>query len=191
MSDPTATETATQPSTPVESTGNASAVPPVPAPPASLTSEQTEKEIKGRLEWQIANKDVTVRFKGTKITFRKWGLRQNLRMGSKVIKLVNMVNESITDQRLLAEVSTFTQVLAFVADDVMEIVAGSISAPFVTADKAEEWLDENVENVEDLFDLAYIVYDQNLKGNALGKLTGGMESLTKKMTSLYTASSKN
>lgn len=190
MSDPNAPETSSQPSTPVESTGNAPAVPPA-GPLNDLTSAETEKAIKSRLEWQIANKEVTINFKGTKLTFRKWGLRQNLRMGSRVIKLVGMVNESIADPKMLSDVSTFTQILAFVADDVLEIVSGSISSPFATSDAAEKWLDENIENVEDLFDLAYIVYDQNLKGNALGKLTGGLESLTRKMTSLYTASSKN
>lgn len=185
MSDQTAPETAPTPSTPVESTGNAPAVTPE-APPPSV-----EAEIKKRLEYAILGKEVTILFKGKRLTFKKWGLRQNLRMGSRVIKLVGTVQSAVPDQKMLTDVAVFTQILAHVADDVMEIVAASISSPFPTADHAEVWLDENVDNVEDLFDLAYIVYEQNLKGDALGKLTGGMEGVTKKMASLSMSSSKN
>lgn len=189
MSDQNAPETAPTPSTPVESTGNAPAVTPA-APPAQPATE-IDAEIKKRLEYVIANKEVTIRFKNTRLIFRKWGLRQNLRMGSRVIKLVNTVSAAVPDQSMLSDVSVFTQILSHVADDVMEIVAASISSPFPTSDAAEAWLDENVENIEDLFDLAYVVYEQNLKGDALGKLTGGMEGVTKKMASLSMSSSKN
>jgi hypothetical protein len=188
MSDPNAPETVPQTPTPVESTGNAPAVP--QAPPVS-TAADIDAEIKKRLEYVIAGKEASVMFKGKRLTFKKWGLRMNLRMGAKVMKLVNTIQTAVPDQKLLADVSMFTQVLAFAADDVLEIVAASISSPFPTADASEDWLDSTVDSVEDLFDLAYIVYEQNLKGDALGKLTGGLEGLTKKMASLSTSSSKN
>jgi hypothetical protein len=148
-------------------------------------------EIKTRLEAVIAGKEITVRFKDTRLVFRKWGLRQNLHMGSRVIKLVRTIQSTVPDAQLLTDVAVFTQILSFVADDVLEIVAASITSPFPTSDAAEKWLDEHVESVEDLFDLAFIVYEQNLKGDALGKLTGGLEGLTKKMAFLSTSSSKN
>ena len=186
MSDQNAPETAPTPSTPVESTGNAPAVTPAPTLPADI-----DAEIKKRLEYVIAGKEVSILFKGKRLTFKKWGLRQNLRMGSRVIKLVSTVQGAVPDNTMLMDVSVFTQVISHVADDVMEIVAASMSSPFPTSDAAEAWLDASVESVEDLFDLAYIVYEQNLKGDALGKLTGGLEGVTKKMASLSMSSSKN
>jgi hypothetical protein len=189
MSDPTAPETAPVTPTPVESTGNAPAVPPAATP--KTVREDVASEIKKRLEYVLADKEVSILFKGKRLTFKKWGLRQNLRMGSRVIKLVQTVQSAVPNQSMLADVGLLTQILAYTADDVLEIVAASISSPFPTTDAAEAWLDETVDNVEDLFDLAYIVYEQNLKGDALGKLTGGMEGVTKKLASLSTLSSKN
>lgn len=186
MSEPTVPETTPAPSTPVESTANAPAAPPSPPPAADI-----DADIKKRLEWVIANKEVTILFKGKRIVFKKWGLRMNLRMGARVMKLVQTIKNAVPDQKLLVDPTVLAQVLAYVADDVLEIVAESISSPFSTSDAAEAWLDESVENMEDLFDLAYIVYEMNLKGDALGKLTSGMEGMTKKMASLSMSSSKS
>jgi hypothetical protein len=162
--------------------------PPAATPPAPY---DLDADIKKRLEYVIAGKEVTIRFKGTALTFKKWGLRMNLRMGAKVLKLVSDVQRAVPNQQDLSDVSVFVEVLSFLADDVLAIVAASISAPFATTDAAEKWLDANVEDIEEIFDLAYIVYEMNLKGDALGKLTSGMQGMTKKMASLSMSYSKS
>lgn len=185
---PSATETPN----PAESTGKPSAA------PAAAPFANVEAEIRKRLEHSIAGKEVTVRFKDTKLVFKKWGLRKNLQMGAKVVRLVTTVKRHFPTVAMDSmttpseeTLSLFTQIMSMLADDIMEIVAGSIHSPFPTLDAAEKWLDENVDGLDDLFDLAYIVWDQNLRGDNLGKLTSGVEGLTKKLASLSTSSSKN
>lgn len=190
MSTPeTASDTPPAPE-PVKSTETASPVPPaapaVPSVPADL-----EKDIKQRLEYEIMGNEVSVRIQGRKLTFKKWGLRKNLKLGSKILRLVTRIKTLLPDDTDFSDVAVFSQVLSVLADDVLDIIAASLSAPFTTEEAAEFWLDENITSMEDLFDLAYIVYEQNLKGEALGKLTGGMEGLAKKVNSLSMSSSKN
>jgi hypothetical protein len=163
---------------------------PPSAPAAPPSAESLDAQVKNRLEAVIAGKNVSVRFKDRRLEFKAWGLRKNLQLGSKVLRLSSTV-QTLIPAGTEPNLGTLAEILSFVANDVIEIVAASISSPFRNADEAEAWLDENVEDMGDLFDLAYIVYDQNLRGDALGKLTNGVESLGKRLTSLSTSSSKN
>lgn len=161
--------------------------------PTAPTPPTLDQDIKQRLEYVIAGRDVTIKVHGRKITLRKWGLRKSLQMSAKVVKLITTVRSILPKEKLSEEdsVAILTQVISHIADDVISIVAASCHEPFNSTAEAEDWLDENMTRMDDLFDMAYIVYDQNLKGEALGKLTDGVESLARKMNSLSTSSYKS
>jgi hypothetical protein len=158
--------------------------------PVQKSVEDLSQEVKNRLELVIAGKKATVRFKGKALVFKRWGLRKQLQLASRVLSIVDRAQQVFSGQSAEMAPHVMLSVLGVVADDVLEIIASSIDEPFTTLTQAEAWLDENVEDLSEMFDLAMVVWEQNLKGEALGKFQEGVEKTVNKINSLSTSLSK-
>jgi len=166
--------------------------PPVVKKPVDISSLQRRAEaasddIKKSLEYAILGKLVSVKVKGRKINFVKWGLARKLSLGSKVINLISRVKSFMpSGTEIDASDNTFLiQVMGYLAEDVIDIIAQSIDAKsFGTPSEAAAWIDEECD-LNDLFDMCVIVYDTNFpKGEDLGKQSEGLNKLHGKIQSL-------
>lgn len=171
-----------------------SAPTPSPTTPApSVASESLEsraaamvEEVKKTLEYQLANKVVTVTVRGKTLKLKKWGLTKTLSLGSRVHAIVERVQSLIPDVESLEALQSPTILMSLLASfgqDVMLIVAQSIIEPFHNANEAIEWLDEEC-NHQDLFDLSIVVWEMNFAGQDLGKLTKGLTGVTERINKL-------
>lgn len=139
--------------------------------------------VKGTLEYAISSKTASVKVNGKLLTLRKWGLNKKLTLGVKVSSLVQTVMSVMPEEKDLSVLDNpelLSPLLGHVADDVMEIVAKSISEPFQNYQEAYEWLDDEC-TYDDLFNLAIIIWEMNLKGEAMGKFNRGLEKMSAKI----------
>jgi hypothetical protein len=148
--------------------------------------------IKKSLEYHLAERRVSLRLHGRTIEIERWGLRKKLSLGTKVANLIRAVGSILPVEDLAAgriSLPAMLTTLHAVSDQVIDIIAASIVAPFKSADEAATWLDLECQ-LTDLFDLAVIVYDQNFgdEGDSVGKLAAETEGLTKRLQSLLNRS---
>lgn len=162
---------------------------PTRTPVDSKVAENASKlveDVKGSLEYALSSKTASVKVNGKLLTLRKWGLNKKLTLGVKVSSLVQTVMSVMPDEKdlsVLDKPELLSPLLGHVADDVMEIVAKSISEPFDNHQEAYEWLDDEC-TYDDLFNLAIIIWEMNLKGEVMGKFNSGLEKMSTKISKL-------
>jgi hypothetical protein len=145
------------------------------------------EDAKKSLEYHVAGRQVTVRVQDTLLTFKRWGLRKKMSLGSRVVSLIQGISAIISPEDLIAGKVNQMSVLAVlhhVSDQVIELLAASLVEPFKSAAEAELWIDDNCE-LNDLFNMGVIVFDQNFGGEeGLGKSRSEVEKLTESLQSL-------
>ena len=173
-----------------------------PASPVEETQESYLDTVKKSLGFAIAGKKATVNLYGKVLEFQRWGLQNRMSLGTRVMNLVsrvqafipaldpNSLKEGIDLGVNLQDSALLMQALSYMTEDVVEIVSRSLIGPFKSPAQAKEWIDDMCE-LEDLFDLAVIVYEMNLKGELLGKLQVSSDKLQTRMNSLLKSSSKS
>jgi len=151
------------------------------------TAEKMVESIKESLEYELVNRDVRITVNGKRITFTSWGLAKQMQFGGRIVSLVNRL-QGIVGTDLNEEVLDLTLVshlFSLVAEDVIDIVAGSITDPFKSHAEAYDWIDQECD-FKDLFNMGSIIYDQNLKGeNGLGKRMEGLTTAVQDVTKLF------
>ena len=154
------------------------------SPPEGAKPDTLESVISGNL--------CTLTLNGRVFEFRRWGLRKVLTLGSKVMNLVGLIQNHLKDNPgVLNSETAMVEILAIVSEDVLVIVAHSMTSPsFKDVDEAVAWMDDNL-SLADLLVLARAVYDQNLSGDKLGKILGDVKGAAEKVASLSASSSKN
>lgn len=133
---------------------------------ASAVADKLVESVKESLEYELINRDVRVTVRDKRLTFTTWGLVKEMQFGGRIVSLVNRLKgvlgpEMLTEDNL--DIAMISQLFSVVAEDILDIVAGSISDPFKGHGEAYTWIDQNCD-FEDLFNMAAILYDQNLKG---------------------------
>lgn len=170
-----------------------------PAKNAAKSEAEAPKDylesVKENLSYAIAGKRATIKMHGQVIEFQRWGLQKRLSLGTRVMNLVSRLQTVIPaldsgDGLSLENLQLLLQALSYATDDVIDIVARSIVSPWPTTTATMQWIDDHCE-LEDLFDLAVIVYEMNLKGELLGKLQSSLEGVQTRMNSLLKESSKS
>lgn len=158
-----------------------------------MPDEQAPDTVKpDTLESVISGNLSTMTINGRVFEFRRWGLRKVLTLGSKVMNLVGLVQNHLKANPELAQSeAAMIEILALVSEDVLVIVAHSMTSPaFKDVNEAVTWMDDNL-TLADLLVLARAVYDQNLSGDKLGKVLGDVRGAAEKVASLSASSSKN
>lgn len=169
-----------------------SEAPPSPVPVGSM--KDLISDARAALEVQIATREATVRVQGKPIVLKRWGLKKKLSLGSRVIALVERINEAFPNLLAGDEGTGASQILAIlshVSDFVIELVAASTDQPFKSLAEAEDWYDDNC-SLEDLLNLALVVYSQNFgdEGDGLKKYLADLKGVSKKVVGQVSALQK-
>lgn len=150
-------------------------------------SDKLVEGVKESLEYELVNKDVRVTIHGKRLTFTAWGLVKEMQFGGRIVSLLNRIKGIITPEDLNSgdiDLTLVSHLFSLVAEDVIDVIAGSITDPFQTHAKAFAWIDQECD-FKDLFDMGVIVYDQNLKGeHGLGKRIEGLTTVVQDVTKL-------
>lgn len=147
--------------------------------------ESQIKDIRNGLEYEIVGRDTYITISGKRLTLTKWGLKKSLAYGGKVVQIAqraaSLIPRNSDGEVGDVDIGFLAQIVSIIAEDVLDIIAGSLSSPFTSHAEAVEWLDQNAD-IEQLFALGYSIYEQNLlENNGLGKLTKSLESLGKRL----------
>lgn len=143
-------------------------------------------DVKSTLEYVLSTRTATVKVNDTLLTFKKWGLNKKLTLGVKVNSLFTRISSIFPDAKIqdsLDNAELIGSIIGMLADDIMEIIARSMSDPFANYQEAYEWLDDEC-TYDDLVNLGIIVWEMNLKGEELGKFAEGLGKVTGKINAL-------
>lgn len=147
------------------------------------------ESVKESLEYELANREVYITVQGKRLTFRAWGLAKELQYGGRIVSLVQRLQGIVSPESFDPENLDFTllsHLFSLIAEDVLDIIAGSITDPFNNHGDAYDWIDQECD-FQDLFNMAVIVYDQNFKGEkGLGKRLEGFQTAVEGITKLVT-----
>jgi hypothetical protein len=140
-------------------------------------------EAKRTLEYQLAGRKATVRLAGKLLTLKKWGLSHRLRLVPKVGGILNRLTlAGVTKASLVNNEEMLAAVSGSIIEEVMQIIAASLDDPFKSVAEAYDFLDTEC-GLEDIIDLAFLVYDQNLSDQEVLN-TRQLERSAKKLQSL-------